>query len=123
MKFFREAEPGIFIATGRLQTEQDGCDWTAEYTELLAANRPLAVIVNVNDQPEVAAGKPMVLWMKARKAELGRLVRVTVYIADDDEERAELERTLPGRAKALPYPAAIAASEADALFLARASLI
>ncbi|QOZ38417.1 hypothetical protein [Bradyrhizobium sp. CCBAU 53421] len=123
MKFFREAEPGIFIATGRLQTEQDGCDWTAEYTALLAADRPLAVIVNVNDQPDVAAGKPMVLWMKARKAELGRLIRVTVYVVDDEAERAELERSLPGRAKALPYPAAIAASEADALFLARASLI
>ena len=81
MKFFHEAEPGIFIATGCLQTEQDGCDWTVEYSELLAANRPLAVIVNVNDQPEVAAGKPMVLWMKAHKAELGRLIRVTVYIA------------------------------------------
>ena len=47
MKFFHEAEPGIFIATGCLQTEQDGCDWTVEYSELLAANRPLAVIVNV----------------------------------------------------------------------------
>ncbi|WP_244486241.1 hypothetical protein [Bradyrhizobium viridifuturi] len=102
MKFFREAEPGIFITTGRLQTEQDGCDWTAEYSELLAADRPLAVIVNVNDQPEVAAGKPMVLWMKARKAELGRLIRVTVYIADDDAERAELERTLPDGPRRCP---------------------
>ena len=122
MKFFREAEPGIFVATGRLRTERDGCEWAAEYTQILAEGRPLAVIVNVDDQPDVAAGKPMVLWMKACKAELGRLIRVTVYIADDAEERAELERNLPGRAKALPYPVAIAASEADALAIARASL-
>ena len=122
MKFFREAEPGIFVATGRLQTEQDGCDWTAEYTELLAADRPLAVIVNIDDQPEVAAGKPMVLWIKAHKVELARLVRVTVYIVADVAERTELARNLPGRAKASPYPMAVAADETEAMSIARASL-
>jgi hypothetical protein len=122
MKFFREIEPDIQIAVGRLETEQDGRDWTAEYDQLLARGRPLAVIAHVEDRPLPPAGKPMVLWMKARKAELGRLVRVTLYIVEDAAERAEMEQNLPGRAKASPYPMAIAASEAEALAKARAAL-
>lgn len=122
MKFFRQAEPGIFIAIGMLETEQDGIDWTREYEQLLAQDRPFAVIVDVQDQPLPPAGKPMVLWLKARKADLGRLVKVTLYIIEDAAERARMQRTLPGRAKASPYPMALAASEAEAIELARASL-
>ena len=122
MKFFRQAEPGIFVAIGTLATEQDGIDWTGEYEQLLAQDRPFAVIVYVNEPPLPPAGKPMVLWLKARKADLGRLVKVTLYIVEDAAERAQMQRTLPGRAKASPYPMALAASEAEAIGLARASL-
>ncbi|ETR79023.1 hypothetical protein X566_07695 [Afipia sp. P52-10] len=122
MQFFHEIEPDIYIATGKLETEQDGQRWTTEYDALLARGRPLIVIVNAQDQPLPAAGRPMVLWLKARRAELARLVRVTFYVAEDEAERADMERLLPGRSKASPYPMAIAASEAEALQKARARL-
>ncbi len=122
MRFFREAEPDIHVATGALASEQDGQDWTVEYDRLLAIGRPFAVIANVNDRPQPPAGKPMVLWMKARRTELARLVRLTVYVAEDAAERADLTRNLPGRAKSSPYPMAVAASEHEAMSKARASL-
>lgn len=122
MKHFREIEPGIYVATGALASEEDGENWVAEYDRLLALDRPFAVIANVNDRPQAAAGKPMVLWLKKRKAELARLVRVTVYVAEDAAARSELERALPARSKASPYPMAVAATEADAVARARASL-
>ena len=123
MKFFRQAEPGIFHAIGALETEQDGIDWTTEYDTLLAQGRPFAVIVDVADRPPLPpAGKPMVLWLKARKAELGRLVKLTLYVVENAAERAEMQRSLPGRAKASPYPMALAASKAEAIAMARASL-
>lgn len=87
MRFFREAQPDIFIATGSLQTESDGADWTKEYDALLARGRPFFVIANVRDRPQPPAGKPMVLWMKARKAKLAELVKLTIYIAEDDGAR------------------------------------
>lgn len=122
MKFFREAEPDIFVATGQLITEQDGQDWVAEYDRLLARDRPLVVIAHAQDRPQPPAGKPMILWMKARKADLRRLVKQTIYVVVDAVERAEMERALPGRAKASPYPMAVAESEAEAIVAARRSL-
>ncbi|MDH7796151.1 MULTISPECIES: hypothetical protein [unclassified Beijerinckia] len=121
MKFFRETEPSIFIATGQLVSEQDGKDWVAEYDQLLARDLPLVVIAHVEDQPQPGAGKPMILWIKARKADLSRLVKRTIYVVEDDTQRAEMQRLLPGRAKASPYPMALAASEAEAIRLARES--
>lgn len=122
LKFFKEAEPDIFIATGQLVSEQDGKEWVAEYDQLLARDRPLVVIAHAEDRPQPPAGKPMILWMKARKADLGRLVKCTIYVVKDETERAEMERLLPGRAKASPYPMAVAASEAGAILMARESL-
>lgn len=115
MQFFIEVEADIFMATGRLVTEQDGETWVGEYDRLLARDRPLVVIVPVGDRPEPAAGKPMVLWMKKRKADLGRLVKRTIYVVPDQAERAEMERAMPGRAKASPYPMSVAASDAEAI--------
>ncbi len=122
MRFFREIEPGIFRADGALQTERDGEDWTREYDALLDLGRPFAVIANVVDRPQPPAGKPLVLWMKARKEKLAALVKLSVYIAEDAAERSALEDGLPKRAKASPYPMAVAAGEADAISEARASL-
>jgi len=122
MKFFREAEPDIFVATGQLITEQDGQDWVAEYDRLLARDRPMVVIAHAEDRPQPPAGKPMILWMKAHKADLGRLVKQTIYVVVDATERAEMERALPGRSKASPYPMALAASEAEAIAAARRNL-
>lgn len=122
MRFFRQAEPDIFIAVGMLETEQDGIDWTVEYDSLLAQDRPFAVIVHVSEPPLPPAGKPMVLWLKARKAELGRLVKTTLYVIEDAADRAQMQRTLPGRAEVSPYPMALAASETEAIEMARASL-
>jgi hypothetical protein len=122
MKFFREIEPGIFRADRALQTERDGEDWTREYDALLDLGQPFAVIANVVGRPRPPAGKPLVLWMKARKEKLAALVKLSVYIAGDAVERSALEDGLPKRAKASPYPMAVAASEADAISKARASL-
>lgn len=122
MKFFREIEPDIHMASGRLETEQDGRDWTGEYDQLLARGRPVAVIAHSDDRPLQPAGKPMVLWMKARKTELGQLVRVMLYIVEDEAERQEMQKSLPGRAKAVPYPMALAADEGEAVEKARATL-
>jgi len=122
MRYFREIEPDIYAAAGALRTKADGRDWIGEYDTLLARGQPFAVIVDARDRPQPPAGKPMVLWMKARKAELGRLVRLTAYVVEDGAERAELERALPARSKSSPYPMAVAASPADALTKARSSL-
>ncbi len=122
MKFFRELEPDIHLGVGALETEQDGRDWVAEYDALLARGRAMVVIVREGDRPQPGAGKPMVLWMKARKAELGRLVAATVFIFEDEAERQAMELALPGRAKASPYPMVLAISEADALEKARQRL-
>ncbi|MGN6303185.1 MAG: hypothetical protein ACTHNH_00100 [Mesorhizobium sp.] len=122
MRYFREIEPDIYTAAGALQTEADGHGWVGEYDTLLARGQPFAVIVDARDRPQPPAGKPMVLWMKARKAELGRLVRLTAYVVEDAAERADLERALPARSKSSPYPMAVAANPAEALTKARSSL-
>jgi hypothetical protein len=122
MKFFREARPSVYIATGKLATELDCRIWTSEYDELLSRERPIAIIVNAADRPPPATGKPMVLWMKARKPQLAQFVRITVYIVVDEAERAHLERNLPFRAKASPFPMAAAANETEAIAKAMASL-
>lgn len=122
MKFFREAEPNIFVATGRLATEDDGRTWTIEYDALLAPGRPIAIIANARDRPQPPAGKPMALWMKARRNELARLVKLVVYVVEDAAARTALERNLPDRAKTSPYPMAVSADEAAAIGKARASL-
>jgi hypothetical protein len=62
----------------------------------------------------------VVLWVKARKAELGRVVRATIHIVEDAVERAELERSLPSRSKNSPYPMVVASSTAEAREKARA---
>lgn len=122
MKFFSEIEADIFMATGRLVTEQDGQAWVAEYDQLLARDRPLVMIVPVGERPQPPAGKPMALWMKAHKADLRRLVKRTIYVVEDKVERAEMERMMPGRAKASPYPMTVAASDAEAIAMAAADL-
>ena len=123
MSYFREIEPGIHLmADLPLATEADGNAWVAEYDALLSANRPVAVIANVRNRPAPPAGKPMVLWTKARRAELARLVRLSVYVAEDPAEYAALEQALPARMKSSPYPMAVAADEAQAIAKARARL-
>jgi hypothetical protein len=122
MKYFRELEPDIHLGVGALRTEEDGREWVAEYDRLLERGRLMVVIVRDGDRPLPPAGKPMILWMKARKAELGRLVAATVYVMEDREEREAMERALPGRSKASPYPMMLAVSEEEALQKARAVL-
>lgn len=123
MRFFREAAPNVFVGTGSLETEHDGLAWTQDYDSCLAAGRPIAIIANVHDRPLPPAGKPMVLWMKARRAELARLVRLTVYVAEDEAEHADLVRTLSATSRKSPYPLAAAGSEAEAIAKAVACLV
>jgi hypothetical protein len=120
--FFREIEPGIFISTGALRTEQDGGNWTREYDGLLARRTPFAVVADVKDRPHPQAGKPMVLWMKAHRKELALRVKLTIFVAEDMAARLDLEEHLPKRSRESPYPIAVAASEAEAIAKARESL-
>jgi hypothetical protein len=121
--FLREVEPGIFISTGTLRTEEDGHEWTREYDGLLARGTPFAVIANIKDRPHPAAGKPMVLWMKAHKKELALLVKLSIYVAESRAERLKLEENLPKRSKESLYPMVVAASQSEAIAKARMSLV
>jgi hypothetical protein len=123
MDYFHEIEPGIHLMADRqLAAEEDGQAWAGEFDMLLARGRPVAVIANVRNRPAPPAGKPMILWTKARKEELSRLVRLSVYIAEDRAEHDALEHALPVRMKSSPYPMAVAHDEAEAVAKARASL-
>jgi hypothetical protein len=66
--FFREVEPGIFVSTGVLGTEEDGPPWTQDYHGLLARGVSFTAIANVKDRPHQDVGKHMIMWMKAHKA-------------------------------------------------------
>ncbi len=86
------------------------CDWIpSEYAGLLAAN---SAARRDRQRQRSAGGRRRQADGAVDEGAQGRARPVdpghASIIADDDEERAELERSLPGRAKALPYPAAIA---------------
>ncbi len=120
MEFFREAEPGIYICVARaIVSEEDGERWTREYDAILSEGRPFAVVADVHLRPQPAAGKPMALWLKAKRSVLASLVQLTVYFVEDDAVRGDLERMAIARMNSLPYPLATAASEAEAVRLAR----
>lgn len=123
MKFFTKLEPGIYAGTdATLASEDDGTLWTREYDAILGEEQPFAVIVNAAQRPQPPAGKPMALWMKSRKAQLGAWVCATVYIVEDAALRADFLRSADKRQKATPYPMHFVATEAEALAAARAAL-
>ncbi|MGX9392140.1 hypothetical protein ACWX0K_22495 [Nitrobacteraceae bacterium UC4446_H13] len=123
MKFFRQVEPGIYEGTSApLASEDDGTLWTQEYDAILGEEQPFAVIVNAEYRPQPPAGKPMALWMKSRKAQLGAWVCATVYVVEDEVLRADFLRSADKRQKAMPYPMAFVATEAEALAAARNAL-
>lgn len=123
MKFFRQIEPGIYAGTDApLASEDDGARWTREYDAILGEEQPFAVIVNAAQRPQPPAGKPMALWMKSRKAQLGAWVCATVYVVEDEMLRADFLRSADKRQKATPYPMAFVATEAEALVTARNAL-
>lgn len=124
MRFFRQIEPGIYAGTDApLASEDDGAQWTREYDAILAEEQPFAVIVNAAQRPQPPAGKPMALWMKSRKAQLGAWVCATVYVVEDEVLRADFLRSADKRQKATPYPMAFVATEAEALVTARDALV
>lgn len=122
MKFFREIEPGIFMSTGSLRTEEDGRGWTQDYGALLAHGTPFVVVANVKDRPQPPAGKPIILWMKAHHDELALLVNLTIFVAEIGVEHFDLEQNLSKRAEGFPYPVAVAAGEPEAVAEARIAL-
>jgi hypothetical protein len=123
MKFFRQVEAGIYEGTDApLASEDDGAQWTREYDAILGEERPFAVIVDAAQRPQPPAGKPMSLWMKSRKAQLGAWVCATVYIVEDEALRADFLRSADKRQKATPYRMVFVASEAEALAAARNAL-
>jgi len=124
MKFFRQIEPGIYAGTeAPLASEADGTQWTQEYDAILGEEQPFAVIVNAAQRPQPPAGKPMALWMKSRKAQLGAWVCATVYIVEDEALRTNFERSSDKRQQAMPYPMMFVASETEAIAAARAALV
>ncbi len=74
----------------------------------------LVMILDAAQRPSREAGKPLALWLKARRDVLARKVRLGIYVVEDPVIRADLEATAPKAAKAWPFPRAIAASFAEA---------
>lgn len=120
MRFFEEIEPAIIRAAGKLALAIDGEDWAAEFGAFLSRGSPFVVILDAGDRPEPPAGKPMAIWMKAHRSELGRLVRMAIYIVRDPAERLAMAQGLSARARTSPYPMSIAVDERAALDAARA---
>ncbi|MBB3475317.1 hypothetical protein [Sphingomonas sp. BK345] len=120
--FFTAIAPGLHRSTGRaLTTAADGEYWTHDYDALLAAGTPLALLLDGAQRPSAEAGRPLALWLKARRDVLATLVRGAVFVVPDPAERGAWQARLDaaGGRSPWPYRTAVAADWAAAERLAR----
>lgn len=90
--FFVGLRPGVYRSGARImQTEADGQAWTRAYDALLETNDALVVILDAAQRPGPEAGKPLALWLKARREVLAAKVRLAIYVVEDADERAAME--------------------------------
>ncbi len=97
-----------------MRSERDAHAWTRAYDHLLEKNDQLVLILDATQRPGPEAGKPLALWLKARREMLATKVRLAVYVVTDPGERVEMERRSARAAKAWPYPTAFAGSFEEA---------
>lgn len=113
--FFIPLGAGVYRSGTRvMQTEADGQAWTRAYDDLLEKNDALVVILDASQRPGVEAGKPLALWLKARRTELANKVKLALYVVADAAERAAMEERSARSAKAFPYPTAFVSSFEEA---------
>jgi len=121
--FFTPLAPGIYRSGSRLmQTREDGEAWTRAYDALLEQNDALIVILDAAQRPGPEAGKPLALWLKARREALAAKVKLAIYVVEDAAERAVMEERSARSAKAWPYPTAFIGSFPEAEELATRAL-
>ncbi|MDD3674798.1 MAG: hypothetical protein WCY92_11205 [Novosphingobium sp.] len=114
-QFFVALKPGIYRSGSRMmETQADGEAWTRAYDDLLEKNAALVIILDAAQRPGPEAGKPLALWLKARRDVLAAKVRLALYVVTDAAERAAMEERSTRTAKAFPYPTAFVGSFADA---------
>lgn len=71
--FFAEVTPGLYRSTGRVPASAaDGEQWVRDYDRLLAADAPIALLLDSAQRPSAEAGRPLALWLKARRERLAR---------------------------------------------------
>lgn len=114
-QFFVALEPGIYRSGSRImETAADGEEWTRAYDDLLEQNDALVVILDAAQRPGPEAGKPLAIWLKARRDTLAAKVRLALYVVEDAAERATMEERSTRTAKAFPYPTAFVGSFSEA---------
>lgn len=121
--FFIPLRPGIYRSGSRvMQSATDGEAWTRAYDDLLEKNDVVVVIPDAAQRPGPEAGKPLALWLKARREVLAAKVRLAAYVVADPAERAAMEERGARTAKAFPYPTAFVGSFEEAERLAVTAL-
>lgn len=121
--FFLALGPGIYRSGSRVvQTQADGEAWVRAYDDLLEKNDALVMILDAAQRPGPEAGKPLALWLKARRDVLATKVKLALYVVTDQAERAAMEDRSVKAAKAFPYPTAFVGSFDEAERLAAEAL-
>lgn len=72
------------------------------------------MIFDAAQRPGPKAGKPLALWLKARREVLAVKVGLAVYVVSEAAERRVLEESSARAAKTWPYPTAVAGSLEEA---------
>ncbi len=113
--FFVSLRPGIYCSgTRAMQSEADGEAWTRAYDDLLEKNEAIVVILDAAQRPGPRAGKPLALWLKARRDVLAAKVRLAIYVVSEVAERIVMEENSARAAKSWPYPTALVGSFEEA---------
>ena len=101
-------DPGI-VGTGER--------WAAEFDAVLAKGERF-VLLSIGPIPEDESHddrKARTLWLKRRRAELGRLCLAHLHVEHDPDRRAMIQDRAAKTAGAFPYPLTVFASEDSAL--------
>ncbi|EQA99801.1 hypothetical protein L288_19135 [Sphingobium quisquiliarum P25] len=90
--FFLGLRPGIYRSGSRvMQTQADGEAWARAYDDLLDKNDAIVMILDAAQRPGPEAGKPLALWLKARREVLAAKVKLALYVVTDAAERTAME--------------------------------
>lgn len=94
--------------------------WLEDMGKLLAAGAPFAVIYPEGSHQESHEDRKVRgLWLKQNRNELAALCRVLVSVEPDAQKREDAQAQLAGLSKAFGVLQVVAATEVEALELAR----